>query len=101
MAGCFNHHSNGAHQKESGLSLLCRSGIVTRVSGIGSFLAFSSYGRGGAGHLLHRSERHRALHPEVGPLQHLLPQGDLLAGGVHPGGRLALMLACGDKQTIT
>ena len=36
---------------------------------------------------------HAALHPEVGPVQHLLPEGDLLPLAVHPGHRPALVLA--------
>ena len=53
----------------------------------------ASDGRDGAGHPLRGAERHGALHPEVGPLQHLLPEGDLLARGVHPGGGLPAVLA--------
>ena len=41
-------------------------------------------------------ESDAALHPEVGPVQHLLPQWDLLPRPVHPGNR-ATEVAAGTK----
>ena len=49
---------------------------------------------GGDGALHGEAQRHGALDPVAGPLDHLLPEGALLAGGVHPVDRLTQLLPC-------
>ena len=46
-------------------------------------------------------EHHAPLHPEVGPVQHLLPQRHLLPAGVHPAGRPPRLLPCSATVRIT
>lgn len=41
-----------------------------------------------------RPQRHRAFYPEIGPLEHVLPQGQLTTGRIHPVHRFPVVFSC-------